>query len=53
MVIIYFLYIREDNREHLENSDLDSDEDSGPEVNCGNGLQIDCESGPQTDVDYF
>ena len=33
VVIIYFLYILEDNREHLENSDLDSDDDSGPEMN--------------------
>ena len=48
VVIIYFLYILEDNREHLENSYLD--DDSGPEINCGSGLQMDCESGPQTDV---
>ena len=33
VVIIYFLYILDDNREHLENSDLDSDDDSGPEMN--------------------
>ena len=48
VVIIYFLYILEDNREHLVNSD--SDDDSGPEINCGSGLQMNCESGPQTDA---
>ena len=45
MVLIYFLYILEDNRELLENSD--SDDDSGPEMNCGSGLQMNCGSGPQ------
>ena len=53
VVIIYFLYIVEDNRELLENSYLDSDDDSGPQMNCGSGLQMDCESGPQTDVAFM
>ena len=44
VVMIYFLYILEDNREHLENSDLDSDDDSGPEMNCGSGPQSICSS---------
>ena len=50
MVMIYFLYILEDNRELLENSD--SDDDCGPEMSCGSGLQMN-ESGPQTDVTFM
>ena len=47
VVMTYFL---EDNREDLEDSDLDSDGDSGPETDCGSGPQMNCENGWQTDV---
>ena len=39
VVMTYFLCILEDNREYLENSDLDSDDDSGPEMNWSSGPQ--------------
>ena len=47
VVMTYFL---EDNREDLEDSDLDSDGDSGPETDCGSGPQMNCENGWQTCV---
>ena len=42
MVITYFL---EENREHLEEFDLESEGDSGPETDCGWGPQMNCENG--------